>query len=878
MDKITLSPRLTLQSKRPVAATRSHQVPLSALQNTLRFGQSALSSALWQKYTGIRFGSTDDIADALLNDVKQVGKKQFKSSKQVMTFKEFLREAAKEPAKYLRNSSQHTLDAIDFYNKQAGVDGKKVNVLGKEVEPFAAMSRPWDADLTNKNAIYGLDLTLHEIQEVLRDNERKTHPDRAIVIHGPTGTAKTNTVVTLFEMDENYSKEDEGALYTFNWVLPDNSDELDGGLEPATLVSEAEANQNFEEPTDLFNNGMVVPVKTRTNPIFLLDKKSRNRFFQKLRENGKLPKSFNKDYFLVHGLDSASQVIYDALWRHYKGDIDKVLNHVQVVRWTSSLQNRRGLARIPTAETPDAALVDITPETDWNRLSRPIKEAFMTAGLHELVGPFIQANRGHILFDDQFKLDRIAHFLTLVQPAEKGIVTISSRMGTKAVEERTDLTIWTTTNDDDLELLKEKYPNWKTMSEKLIFIPAGYARRYGTAAELYESKLREVIPVNSGRHISPHAIDTFALWVTLTTLFPPNRRSKIYDTKIDAETSEVLKQALEKLKDKGLLYKALLYQGEDLNAFELDPAKQPFSTQEQEILKQHVDKIANEYKFGPEHDQYPFFYEGRLGFPTRIAISLFQEMADKKPNECFSAVDVLERLDERAHEPFEYIKEFEQFKNLVGDPANPQNLLAQVKHHMARKIRYQFQNALGLIKPEEEHVKVLTKYLKHVVAANQHSDVERGWEVGNSRSPSNEFMEELEKLFQPDIYKDTQRKSFRDNFLQKFVAWKNRNPGKNPLENIASIYGNYINNLKSKDLADGQEKLKEAIVDIQYYYTHKDEPEEAQVTAQNRKRMSRLHKALENLKSPEMGYCDECIPKLVMFAFEPGQHGNSWKR
>ena len=49
---------------------------------------------------------------------------------------------------------------------------------------------------------------------------REGRVNKLILLHGPNGSAKSTFVKTMMRALEAYSRTDEGALYRFNWVFP----------------------------------------------------------------------------------------------------------------------------------------------------------------------------------------------------------------------------------------------------------------------------------------------------------------------------------------------------------------------------------------------------------------------------------------------------------------------------------------------------------------------------------------------------------------------------------------------------------------------------------------------------------------------------------
>ena len=838
-------------------------------------------------------------ARLLLRQLSEIEKGRFAFSKQVLSFDEFLQEAMNNPRKYLRSTSQYAVDALDYWNRRAGVrQDEKIEVLGNKVKPLAFAKRLWEPDqLTDRTGICGQEIVLDEIYNILLTNAQKEHPDYMIILHGPNATGKTLILETLFQALENYSKDDDGVLYTFNWVFKnannDNNDFSFDSMFPVYSGPNALKSPDYHtiSPNEV---GVTIPANLNTNPIFLLNKETRLKLINALEKQGKLPPGFNKDHIISGNLDSSSQKIFDALWKHYDGDLNKVLDHIHVTRWSLSEQNRKGLVIIPPEETSEAQLIPITPEIDWDSLPLRIKEAFRSAGLHELEGPFPQANRGHIFFDDMLKGGQISRYLFLLRTAEKGKITISTPNRTNAADEKLDLIIWGNTNDTTLHALQQEYNDWDSLKGRFVFIPVGYERRYKSVAEIYEGQLKQMISPDSARHISPHALEIFALWTTMTYLFPPTNRE--YYEHVDPDKAKSLRNAVMKL---NVLQKALLYQDEDPYSYVLSQKEESslndktLSSEEKGILKHYLKEIANEYNFGVGKHKF-LFYEGGTGLDPRDARRILDDAIKARPTECFSILEVFDTLEERIKHGLDFetgrktyvagirkaIDNARQANKSLVLPSVPDfptalNMFELAQEHARKMIRYEVQTALRLLKPDTEHIDNLSKYVEHVRASRGKRDVEMKWrDKPNQNKPDEQFMQSMEKLFNQIAFtgavNENERDKFRQNIVETYGQWKAEHEDHNPMDNIEKLFPDLLKKMKAKDLEDNHKKLLEFLYVIKAHQLKKDSEagSQNQDLREERTRLSKL--GLESLYS--MGYCEKCIPKLIDFAFNSPEY------
>ncbi|GEM_PF-2523339 len=841
----------------------------------------------------------------LLARIAQQGKEKYLHSKQFLPYAEFLNEVEGNPVKYFRPVARYILDAMDYWDKVHGIKPTdKIKVMGKEVHPFAFARKPWEPkELLDKECVEGQLIFWNDLYDKLQLIARKKHPNRVIIVHGPNATGKSRVFETLFQMLEEYSKTEEGALYTYEWVFGGNSA---GGEMGFRISPKKKCGQISRDEIDVS-----IPAGKNANPIFILPKQDRVELLNRLSAEGKIPPEFNKDYIISNGMNDLSRRVYEALWNYYEGDVESILNHVHVVRWTYSAQGRRGLVLIQPEVTPNTRLEPITPTVDWSALPRPIMNAFSTAGLHVMEGDEANANHGVIVFDDMFKdaahgaqqHGSMDHFLYLLRFAEKARTTVSATTtkgrGAHAIDEQFDILLFGTTNDDTLMQLQENYSEWDSLNTRFEKSPLWFDRRYRDISELFKHQLRQLIPEGTRRHVSPHILNTFGLWLTMTYLFPSKNHN--YYQSLDSIHKDVKPRLIPLLQHMSMLEKALLYQGEDLNSFAIDSdsEKPKYVPEEKAMLERHVWEIANEYNLGVGKHKF-FFYEGSTGLPTRVAETIFERAVNAKPNECFSVVDLFDTLEDEIRHGFEFEQRRDTFlKNtaqriseikkaggsasaalehisVVPEPPSTKALLDEVKAHEKRQIRFEVYQALGCMKSREEQLHSLKKYIEHVIAYIAKRPVKTGWEDPEHNPAANiEFMQRMEVIFEPLLKKFSNintptYESFRLDITKKAGSWAT-NPdrkGMDLFENLEhkDLFPNLVEQMISYDIKANKEIVEHFLSDLRVYYERGKDIKSHNMAELEPERARLLEKGLKNLR--EKGYCDKCIPKILYFAFQ----------
>lgn len=847
-------------------------------------------------------GTTEGFSVGFLERA-QANKAKFVAEKPWMQFlDEYIPAVEQNPKKYLRQVARYFLDAVEYWDRVCGVEpDKKIKVMGKLVHPYAFVTKPWEPEgLLDKELVQDQLICLNDLIEQIKVMSRKKHPNKVIVVHGPNATGKSLIFDTIFGMLEAYSKTDEGALYTYEWVfgnMPGDSMGFHNSVKDFKKLDGKIAREDIE-------NGFLAG--KNASPIFLLSKSEREILLNKLKAEGKIPKGLNTDYVLSGDLNDASRITYEVLLNIYDGDEVKVLNHVHVVRWTYSAQGRRGLVLIPPNVTPNTRLVEVMPGGNLEGLPRPLAIAFRNSGIHLIEGDEAKANHGLIVYDDFLKdtvqgthIGSMDDFLHLLRFAEKGKTTISTTTtkgrGAHAVDESFDVLIFSTTNDDTLMKLEEGYHEWPSLNARFLKIAMWMSRKYRPVTEIFRPQLLQLVSPESTRHISPNALEAFGLWVTMTYLFPAQNTNYYNslpntDEKIKPRLAALLKNKLT------ILDKALLYQNENINSYRLSTDQRGYSQEEQQILESHIDAIANEYNLGVGRHKF-FFYEGSVGFDVRQAEPILQRAIMAKPDECFSIIEIFDILGDEIKHGFEFEKKRDAIIKNVGEKLDKirkenaksggttagldltvlpekipstRELLDQVKEHEKRRIKFDVYQALSCIKSREEQILDLKKYVEHIMASIGKRQLRPQWRgAEGSTQPDETFMQKMEKILSPsnELSDSDKRTEFRRNIAGSIGTWAIDNTDKDAIEHLDKIdvMKDFIHRMINYDITKSEEKIKFFLQDLRTYYERGKDMKTHSLAKIEPERVSDLHSALNNLK--QKGYCDKCITKHIFFAF-----------
>ncbi|MFT7486589.1 MAG: serine protein kinase, partial [Candidatus Paceibacteria bacterium] len=271
------------------------------------------------------------------------------------SFEEYLQLVDENPL-LIRNAWQRLYDMIRSH--------------GSEEPEFPGAPRRWglfqDPLGGGRDAIFGLDEPMNKLVQVIRAGACGFGPERRVILlHGPVGSAKSTVARLLKEALEHYSKQDEGALYTFSW-------DVDGEFTPSPMHQE---------------------------PLLLVPKESRAPILERLNTTARAEYSLG-----VEGdLDPVSRYYYNLLMDRYEGDWRKVISHIHVKRIVLSEADRIGIGTFQPKDEKNQDSTELTGDLNYRKIAEYGSDSDPRA--FNFDGEFNVANRGMLEFVEVLKLD-----------------------------------------------------------------------------------------------------------------------------------------------------------------------------------------------------------------------------------------------------------------------------------------------------------------------------------------------------------------------------------------------------------------------------------------------------------------------------------------
>ena len=369
---------------------------------------------------------------------------------------------------------------------------------------------------TDRVSIYGLEEPLMTLMDSLRSASYHYGPERRILLlHGPVGSSKSTIVTALKKGLEDYSRSDEGALYSFSWIIEENGTEK------------------------------IIPCTMNEEPLKLLPTNVRKSILEKLNSD-----LADDDYILkLDGhISPANEYYRNELLKKYEGDYTKVLNHIVVHRVLLSEKDRIGIGTFQPKDEKSQDATELTGDINYRKLAMYGSESDPRA--FDFDGEFLIANRGIIEFQEVLKLQ--TEFLYDLLGATQEHRVKPKRFNQIPIDE----VIIGHTNNAEFEKLKNN-KFMEALRDRTLKIDVPYLLRVSNEQKIYD------FYYNSGsvnKHIAPHTTYLAALFAVVSRIAESSKhdmsliqKAKLYDGKsVHGFTEEHIKEMQEEEPEEGL--------------------------------------------------------------------------------------------------------------------------------------------------------------------------------------------------------------------------------------------------------------------------------------------------------------------------------------
>jgi serine protein kinase len=324
-----------------------------------------------------------------------------------------------------------------------------------------------------RDAVFGLDAPLDKLVQTIRAGACGFGPERRVILlHGPVGSSKSTVARLLKRALEEYSRQDEGALYTFSWHV----------------------------------DGEIVPSPMHQEPLLLIPEESRAAVVERMNSRARAQYELS-----IEGeLDPVSRFYYQLLMERHGGDWTKVVEHVHVKRMVLSEADRIGIGTFQPKDEKNQDSTELTGDLNYRKIAEYGSDSDPRA--FNFDGEFNIANRGMLEFVEVLKLD-VAFLYDLLGATQEH--SIKPR---KFAQTHIDEVIIGHTNEPEYKKLQSN-DLMEAFRDRTIKINIPYNLSVKDEVRIYQRQFqRKGSPI---RTAAPHTFEIAALWAVLTRLEDP---------------------------------------------------------------------------------------------------------------------------------------------------------------------------------------------------------------------------------------------------------------------------------------------------------------------------------------------------------------------
>ena len=339
-----------------------------------------------------------------------------------------------------------------------------------------------------EDAVFGLDGALDELVRTFQAGARGLGPERRIVLlHGPVGSAKSTIARLLKRGLEAYTRTDEGAIYTFDWLI----------------------------------DGQVIPSPMNQDPLFLIPQEQRGLVEARLDSKVRRP-----DRLRIQGeLDPVGRFWLGELLRRYDGEWARVMEHVRVRRFVFSESDRVGLGTFQPKDEKNQDSTELTGDLNYRLIAEYGSDSDPLA--FNFDGEFHVANRGMLEFVEVLKLD-VAFLYDLLGATQEHAIKPK-----KFQQTHIDQVILGHTNEPEFKKLQNN-ELMEAFRDRTIKIDVPYNLKVSDEVRIHRRRYGD--RAQPGRVLAPHSLYVASLWSVLTRLEEPTlpnlslvQKAELYD-------------------------------------------------------------------------------------------------------------------------------------------------------------------------------------------------------------------------------------------------------------------------------------------------------------------------------------------------------------
>jgi serine protein kinase len=387
------------------------------------------------------------------------------------SFEDFL-DVVRENPDVTRNSYQRLYDMILSHGTEELYENKEKVIRYKFFNDFATRF---------DDAIFGLDRTLMQLVNTFKSAAYGYGTERRVLLlHGPVGSSKSTIARLLKRGLEEYSRSDDGAIYSFAWKG---------------------------------ENGAWIKDPMHGDPLQLIPVELRASFLKQLTEAAAKPPKYP---IQVKGeLCPFSRYIFNDRLQKYNGDVSAMLaSEVKVSRMVLSEQDRIGIGTFQPKDEKNQDSTELTGDLNYRKIAEYGSDSDPRA--FNFDGELNIANRGLVEFIEVLKLD-VAFLYDLLGASQEHKIKPK-----KFAQTDIDEVILGHTNEPEYRRLQNN-EFMEALRDRTVKIDVPYVTRLSDEIKIYEKSFNA--DKVRGKHIAPHTVEVAAMWAVLTRLEQPKHAS-----------------------------------------------------------------------------------------------------------------------------------------------------------------------------------------------------------------------------------------------------------------------------------------------------------------------------------------------------------------
>jgi serine protein kinase len=707
------------------------------------------------------------------------------TSDQILSFDEYMHLFSKNPRRECRTSCIYLKDMFDHFTKN---ERNAFNVFTK-THPSAP-------------PVHGQQFVQQEIYQNILNFMEEGYNNKFLLLVGPNGSAKSSLIKKIMLGTEDYSKLDEGALFSFSWIFPiDHFVKGSLGLGKGVTQKELTSYAKLED----HEISAILPSELKDHPLLLIPVKARQKMIQQaLQDFPKIFESISKSYLYNGDLSKRNRMIFDALLKNYKGDFKEVYKHIRVERFTIDKRYSIGAATIEPQMHVDARLQQITMDKRLGSLPPSLQ----SLNLFSVQGEIVLSNRGILEYSDLLKrpLDTYKYLLMTMESQSINLHGILTEL---------DIFFIGSSNEIHFAAFKQ-HPDFNSFKGRFNFVKVPYLLNYKYELEIYRDQISNI---QQKSNFEPHALEAICLWSIMTRLRAS--QSKNFKDKKLGKLCESLNP----------LEKALFLAD--------DTFPENFDTESKQILKQGKALIESEFFNDP-------LYEGKFGISPREIKQLLYELAQE--NNVVTFLDVVEYLKILSEKKLQY-----DFLNIAahGDFHNSPRSIELIEHFQLNKFDHELRDSLGLIddRSYEDYIK---RYISNVTALIK-GDKIKNQVTGKSEPSDMYFIREFEN----NINLKEDADNFRSYMISRIGAYSLDNPGKKL--KYTEVFEDLVNKLQESFRNEQKKMILKIAQNIVYFEEKKTTGQSSSI---NKEAEDLIQTTLDNLLN-KYAYSEQGAMRLM---------------